>query len=482
MTFRSNDPSTFDEIDGIVVDESAPASSIAGARTNTVIMVGAFQRGPLTLQSVSSISEIQQLYGKSTFSGNQALKNKKFASLKIIRAAAAAAAKSTLTVDDVSDVATIRFDAKYVGVYGDGLKVTIAAGSTSGKKYTFTDTNTGAILPAEVYDNVVITAVGTTFADSQLMDVTVLSTAAEPITTSITALASGADGTIADSDYQTALAIAEVEGAGNILFLDVNNATRNGYLKTHAANSQDKVCILSNGVTTSVVGTAVSDAITAVSTLRDSDGRLIYAMNPVQTSLDGVLTYTDPASWYAALLSQIHPSIDPAFAKNTQYLSGVTGLKYAFTRAQHISLKDAGISAFEFDNDIGFKVKSGVVTQIADTSKRTVLRRRMADFLSTSAARFLKAYQNSVNSQENRTAVAGAILNFVGAQETLKVLPKDSEVKSGKAKLVDVDSPNTDLSIGQGFFYVVWKQRIYSSMRFIVLQAEIGETVVVTES
>jgi hypothetical protein len=54
-------------------------------------------------------------------------------------------------------------------------------------------------------------------------------------------------------------------------------------------------------------------------------------------------------------------------------------------------------------------------------------------------------------------------------------------VKTGKAKLVDTESFNTDASIAAGFFKILWRQRIFSSMRYIVLQAEIGESVVVTE-
>jgi hypothetical protein len=61
------------------------------------------------------------------------------------------------------------------------------------------------------------------------------------------------------------------------------------------------------------------------------------------------------------------------------------------------------------------------------------------------------------------------------------VLPGDSEVTSGKARLIDTESLNTDTSVGLGFMKVLIKRRIFSSMRFIVLQLEIGETVVVTE-
>jgi hypothetical protein len=476
--YRSTNPTDFNAIDGIVVDETSPPPSVSGVGTGTAILVGQFERGPVATPTiVDGPGELQEKFGKSdTYSGNVALKNKKFAELVVVRAAAAAAAVATHTFQSAGAVNIIKFDALYPGAYGNGIQVTVDAGSTAGSKYTIHDASANPVLADEVYDNVVITAVGSTFSASKLCKVTVLATSAEPAAAAATNLASGTDGVIADTDYQTAITSTEVEGIGDILFLDAYNQTRNGYLKTTAANTQDKDVILSGSLSD-----LYTDAITNVGSMRDNDGRLIYAFNPVQTVIGGVPTYTDPASWVATILSQTSPAVDPAYAGNTQYLAGATGLKYTLSRAAYIALKNAGICAFEYDADIGFKIKSGVCTQIADTSKLTIARRRMADYLTKSAGRFLKAYQNAVNSLENRNAVKAAILNFIQTNENLGLLPKDKEVKNGKAKLVDTDSLNTDTTVGQGYFFVLWKQRIYSSMRFIVLQAQIGETVVVTE-
>jgi hypothetical protein len=476
--YRSNNPADFDDIDGIVVDESAPPSSVAGVATNVVCMVGQFERGPATLQGAfDSIGEIQELYGKSdTYSGSVALKNKKFGGLKLIRVVASDAVKASKAFQS-STTDRVTFTAKYAGVYGNSITVTIESGTTTGKKYTVKDTSANAVLPTEVYDNVAITAItAATFAASKLVDVTVNSTAAEPTNASATALALGADGTVADTDYQTAIAVAAVEGACNVLFLDAYNSTRNGYLKTHAAATQDKMCILSHAENDSV-----STITTDLGNCRDSDGRLLYAVNWLQTTVAGVSVYTSPASWMASILSQTAPNVDPAFAKNVQYTAGATGVKTNYTRSQHITLMQAGACVFEFDADLGIKPKAGVTTQIVDTSKVPVLRRRMADYLTQSAGRFLKNYQNAVNSADNRRAIKSAILAFVNQNERDGMLPKDSEVSDGKAKLVDVDSLNTPTVVGNGFCYVLWKQRIYSSMRFLVLKAEIGTTVSVQE-
>jgi len=104
----------------------------------------------------------------------------------------------------------------------------------------------------------------------------------------------------------------------------------------------------------------------------------------------------------------------------------------------------------------------------------------MTDFLVETHARFFKLYQNDTNSLANRKAIQAAMYNYIETNlEKNGVLPKDSEVSGGKAKIVDITSLNDDISIGEGFNYILYKQRIYSSMRFIVLKAEIGTGVVV---
>lgn len=477
--FRSTDPTTWDDVDGIIINESAPAPNVAGVAANIGILVGQAERGISQLTEIGSIGEFFELFGKNdSFGMNKSLKNKKFGRLRVIRVVAAAAVQAKEEFAS-SSVDRIRFKAKQgKGAFGNAIQVKIEAGSSSGKKYTVKDTTPGSVMLQEVYDNVVITEIATKlhFAGSLLIEVEVLSSAAEPDNAAFTALAGGADGTVADSDYETAIALAAIEGAGNFLFLDEYSSARNGYLELHAAETQDKMVILCGAENDSV-----SAAIADVANYRDVDGRVIYAFPYVQTSIGGVLVYQNPASWLASILTQTAPQVDPAFTKNAQFLVGITALKYALTRAQYINLKDAGICSFEYDQEIGFKVKSGVVTQIADSSKVTILRRRMADYLTNSVGKFLKNYQNAVNSKENRSLVKGSILGFVQSLQNDGILPKDSEVKTGKATLVDTESANTDSSIAAGFFKIIWKQRIYSAMRYIVLSAEIGESVVVTE-
>ena len=610
--YRTNDPTQFDDIDGIVIDESAPPSAISGAAANVAILVGQFQRGPLELSlPLGSIGDFHEVYGKSLLSGNKQLKNKKFGALRIIRAAAADAIKATLTVD-----AKLKFDAKSVGAYGNNIQVTVGdvtgdiasvpavaqeekwdfvgqtgndydvvgaakklnlasglayvwfnvtdgantqtdpggtgtaievqildadtaidiastakdaintasvagvgtatddavsamevpytvglqsapgdAGDTgttfsitatgaalvpsvnAGFKVTIEDLNPDAVLPVEIYDG--LTAAGlsaSTFAGSRLVDVTILSQASDPANQVATPLATGSDGTLVDTDYEAAIVLAEEEKAGNVIFLDQYNATRNGYLKSHVSSTQDKMCIVC-GQAGDNKAAAVADA----ANYRDADGRVIYAWPYVQTSINGVLELTAPAAWVASIFSQTSPHVALSYTGNTGFLAGITDLEYKESRNSYISLNAAGVLCLERDLDVGFLVKNAVTTHILNTEKREVLRRRMADFLTTSIAYYLKNYQNDVNSNAKRDEVKAAILTFDALLVADKILPGAQEVKSGAPLLVDTESLNTDAVVASGQFRILYKRRIYSSMRFIVLQAEIGTSVVVTE-
>lgn len=481
MAFRSTDPLTWDDVDGIVINESAPAPNVAGVAANVAILVGTAQRGPSELTTITSIQEALEKFGKDSSKGlNRVLKNKAFGLLKFVRVVAAAATKAE-KIFDAGTTDTIKFVAKFAGTYGNLIKVTISAGTTLGtKKYTIQDTNPNAVLPTEVYDNVAIASLATNnvFAKSALVDVVVVSSASEPDnTTGSEALTGGADGVVADTDYETALTKCEAEGAGNVVFLDDYNSARNGFLKAHAALTQDRM-VICNGLESDSVTTALS----AVANLRDTEGRIIYAFPYAATMVDGVEQMQPAAWWIASIISQTKPSVDPANTKNSQFLGGITKLNMALNRNQYIQLKDAGIAALEYDSDFGHKVKSGVVTQIMDSEKVTILRRRMADFLTSSIAKFLKNYQNAVNSKVNRLAVKAAIETFDSGLVLDGILPSDSEMQAGeKAKLIDTEVLNTSASIAAGFFKILYKRRIYSSMRYIVLSAEIGQGVVVKE-
>lgn len=486
MAYKTNNPLEYDDVDGIVIDESAPDSQVASAATNVAILVGRFQRGPANeLISINSMAQLNELMGKSNASGNLALKNKAFGRLKVIRAiGATGTAKATLALLDTDDDPSIVINAKYVGSYGNNLQVVVTAGLSGTVTITINDLNLGAAKPQEVYANVVIAGktqaqLNEIFGSSQLIDVVAPVTAGlNPEILAATSLASGSNGTEADTDYQLALEAAEQERAGNFIFADKQSATIKGYLKAHVQETKDKIAVI--GADSDTVN--LSAAITDVAAYRDVDGYIVYAYNHLQTRIDGVLVYTSPVSWLVSVMSQIGPNIDPAYIQNVRFTSGVTGIKFGLKRQDYIDAMAAGIAAFEYDGDVaGYKVKSGIVTQILNTSKLTILRRRMTDFYLTSIVSLLKNYQNAPNTKSTRKKIAALITAFDDGLINLGLLPSDDEVTGGKARLIDTESLNTNNTIAAGQLLIAIKRRIYSSARFLVLKAEIGESVVVTE-
>lgn len=479
--YRTNDPNQFARIDSIVIDEKAPPPSIGGVPTNVVIMLGQFERGSEELSlAISSTGSLFEQYGDNDlYSGNLALKNKKFSSLRLIRVVASDA----VTASDNLVTSEIDVEALYKGAYGNSIKVKIEPGSDAvGKKYTISDTSDGAVLPDEVFDQVVL--VGKTqqqldeiFGASKLVKFVALAAiTSEPADQVATALTSGSDGTLADTDYETALVKAEQERAGNLVFLDQYNATRNGYLEVHVASTQDKMCIICGGENDDVA-TVSADA----ANFRDADGRIIYGWPWVQTSINGANVWQNPASWIASAFSQTAAHVSLAYISTVQYYAGVSDLKYKVGRNDFITLNDAGVAGLQFDPDVGIKIRNAVTTHLINDQKRPILRRRMADFLTNSIAYFLKAYDNDVNSAGKRDEVKSGILDFDARLVRDGVLPGVNDVQSGDPLLVDVESANTDDVVAQGKFIILYKRRIFSSMRFIVLRAEIGTGVVVTE-
>lgn len=474
--YRTNNPLEYAEVDGIVIDERSPSPNIKGVGTGVALLIGQFQRGGHEITSVSSSKDLFKKFGKSNYLGNTQLKNKKFSNLKVLRVEPTGALKASLTCDG-----KIKFEAKSKGAYGNKISVTIEAGSESGKKYTIKDTNTGAseFFPDEVYDNVAITDISK-MLESVLVDVTVIDDDAEPANQVATVLAGGSDGAIVDADYEAAIEKAAVENSCNILFLDEYNASRNQTMKNHAGETDDKIVIISHAK-----DATLENIVADLKLTRNAMGRVIYAINWIPTTIDGVEVVTSPASWYASILSQTGPYVDPAYAGNVAIMWGANGVyNKTWKREDFKAIMEAGGSAFEYDLDYGgtgVKPRSGVVNQVADSSRLTVVRRRMTDYLINSFAKFLKLYQNDVNSKDKRDQIKSAYVAWDKAQIKDGILPSEKDVKEGKVLLLDLESENDNESIAEGKVYILFKRRIFSSMRFIVLKAEIGESVIVKE-
>jgi hypothetical protein len=185
-------------------------------------------------------------------------------------------------------------------------------------------------------------------------------------------------------------------------------------------------------------------------------------------------------STVAAVLSNLAEEYNPG-VKN-DYMghvvaieSGVNGL----TRADYEDFRRYGICAPRIDAVNGAVIQSGVTSVNPTTypQLRNIARRRMADKIQDDIAASLVGFEKSLNTPTNRRAVGSLIRTYLE-----ELLSPDNPAKQRILEYrVDEVSGNTQSGLDNGVFVVLVEVKTISSMDFIVLQANIGETVTIVE-
>lgn len=126
----------------------------------------------------------------------------------------------------------------------------------------------------------------------------------------------------------------------------------------------------------------------------------------------------------------------------------------------------------------GMAFQSGITSSL-DPSRLTAARRKMADFILDSFQTVLPLFIKKLNTQVRRDNVLSAMDNFLAGLES-EQNPELARIES--FKLNDGSPPNTDALRAAGTHIVEAKVRTLSSMDNIVIQATIGEGVVIQEA
>jgi len=491
--FTTND-SEIPRLEGLYIKERNPPAAISGAFLGVTGVVGDAIRGPVDQPiEITSPGQMSAIFGgRDQGSGGpvvsslwKALANKPFGKLVVVRAAAAAAVAATVTLADSSGtpVNIVRVDATSVGSWGNN--VTCYATSPTdgvsghfnlvvkylGKSYTYKNLDM-----TSTHDNS-LQVVGTD--PSNVIKLTKLA----PGTPSFSAftsstpavLASGADGTLADSDFTAAgrgvNVLASYRGVGCVFIAERSSSALKTYLQTLAAGATDRLFLCGADSETVNISTAVAETATGSFAVLD---RMVYCYNHPYTLDPETATemLTRPESWMASILSQIDVDIHPGEEDTKQFTAGITRLyQPALAREDYISLKNAGIAALEQDE--GFAFVSGVTTCLTP-GKEQITRRRMTDYLQISVANFLKHLVKKKNTDTRKTAAAGIIDSFLGnLQDNERVV---------KAFSVDPDVLNNPVDEGNGIVRIFMKVRLISHMLEIVLETLIGTQVTVQEA
>ncbi len=485
---RSNNPLDWTAVDGISIDERAAPGRVKGKPQGIIALVGEFQKGPVNVvTAIGSTKEFIDTFGgygsvSGGYKGYNALLDKKFGGLRVVRVTNATQAAATVTVLDASSGVVVTLTALTKGVWGNSVsyKVEAATDAQAGHfNFSLIYSEANSASRTELYKDCVDKAdlVARLAAKSLLCSAAAGASALRPVNIGATALASGSDGAFADSDYtgspSSVVGIRKLEtptDVNGIFCAEKSGATVNGALLTHINDSgvSPRMAFLCGPS-----GNTAAQGITDVASYRGDRAIYgwpwIYAYSPEGDA--NILTA--PSSWIASVYSQTAPEIDLATVDSTALLAGVKGLEFAdITRDTYISLLEAGIAAVEYDQDYGYKLRSGVSTTM-DTSKQMIFRRRMTDEIQTAISSRSKFYQNKISRPTERKALVGDIKKYL--QQNLKRLGRIEDY------LVDDESLNTTDSLAAGEFHVITKVKLFGSMRFIVLHTEVGEAVVITQ-
>lgn len=310
-----------------------------------------------------------------------------------------------------------------------------------------------------------------------------------------------------DTAYQTALnATLDPSSAAadvNIVYSArqsnaVRNALRQNALLASAGGCLGRIAIVRPPLGTPKAAAKSSSVAPGVGAYRDQ--RVIYVWPGANTTvpalaqvgLSGGTGFTADGAvdvgadgFLASIMSQQLPEQNPG--EDTGYLTAVNGID-TLARAQaalspmvlddYTALKKAGICALRIDNKVPV-FQSGVtsVDPTVNPALVNINRRRMADFVEDSLARFAAKYGKKVNTSARRKAFEGQVRSFLS--NLLSKNQPDAQRIAGFT--VDAKSGNTPDTIAAGMFRLIVNVRTLSTMDAIVLQVTAGTTVSVTE-
>jgi hypothetical protein len=488
--YFTTNPSDFAKLEGLYVSERNPAGFIRGRDLNVIAMATQCVRGPLTPTEITSSGQFTSIFGArdttangtgGTLIGNgwAALLNKPFGKLIVRRVAAAAAVKGTLSRSNVIPTAIVRFDASSVGAWGNNVTIAIEAATDADANHF--NVRAAYLGEEQVFQNLDCSGTNDNLTlklgsnPERWIDAVKLA-AGRPINAVAAALASGADGTIAATDYITGMQeIAVYPGAGVCLVPEGVPTGSGGIAAYHsalvvlAAATSDRIYLTWGQAHGQTVATEVAQVASQITTRSD---RIVYCYNSAYTydPATGAEIQTAPHVWLASILSQVDVDVHAGSFETLAYLAGISRLtNVALTRAELISLRDAGITTLERNTD-GPQFRSAVTTSLI-SGKTEIARRRECDYLQLSAGDALRYYVKRKNTPETRAGMAGELTAFSNGLKAEGRIIEDFEISS--------DPVNTAASRARSEEHLLWRVKLLGHILSLVLETEIGTGTVI---
>lgn len=470
---------------GMYVTEVDPPGFVKGVSLGTAGVFGQTLRGPVnTPVEITSFARFTEIFGHRSRYGQSTEVNmvrqfflaKQFGKVVVVRAAAAAAAAAEMDFANVVPTAIINVAATSAGAWGNDLTVAIEAAS-NGVSTSFNlrvNYRGGSVLYKNLSCNstddnlaeVIGTDLGNLVVVTKLANGRPLNAAAAALTDT-----AGADGTIADADYTgTGKVIPQIKGYPGIA--TVNSADRmtaaiKSALYTAAVASSDRIFTLWSGTHGDSIATVATDAASYRS------DRVIYCFNSPYIIDPETATEirVPPTSFMASVLAMTDVDFDPIDEDAKQYLAGISRLTYeSLVREDFITLSEAGICGIEKLE--GFNFANSVVNLLT-AGLELITRRRQADYLILSMASRMAQFKGKLGIVVNQLQLGSELIAFNQGLKDAPRIVKDFSI--------DLEAENTEATKSQGLFAVLYQADLQEHMRSLVLLAQIGTTVVITE-
>ncbi len=484
--YFSNNPTKWRALEGLYISEIDPPGFIQGRDTSVVGIAGKCVRGPTTAQVITSVGRFLEVYGgrdiveDGTLTGEiwKALLSKPFGRVVVRRVTAAAAATAAVTLDDTS-VDCVTVTASSNGTWGNGISVAVENASSGiatqfNLRVTWRSTVTlYENLDTEGTNNNLLEVVG-----DDIGNLVVLTKVAGGRPDNGTfSLTSGTEGTVATSDYQTAMTeLAFYDGVSVCMVPETvvdtsGQAAFNLWLfGTLISTVSDRMILTWDGVPANTAAQTITALGTAAA--GGKSDRIVWCWNDAYyvDPINATQVESGPHVALASIFSQTDVDVHVGARETIEYTRGIAKLRNTnVTRGDGELLRAAGVTFLERNNG-AFQFRNGVTTDLT-TGKTEISRRRMTDFLQLSAAERLRYYVKAKNTLENRALIAAEIVAFSDQLEGEGRIIEDYEVIQ--------DAVNTAANRAQGVEKIFWRVRLVGHMLHLVLETEIGTGVVI---
>lgn len=182
-------------------------------------------------------------------------------------------------------------------------------------------------------------------------------------------------------------------------------------------------------------------------------------------------------SYIVSVLTQLPPENNPG--ELTSFMDSILSIERGnadvqdLTMEDYISFKASGIAAPRIDDgDVCIQSGCTSVDPLAAPNQKNINRRRMADFIQDSLTVVVKPFVKKLATAQARGEMLGSIGGFMAGLRPARIFDFSLDGKEG----------NTDATLALGIFRVKVKAKTIASMDDIVLDTEVGETVVITEA